>query len=173
MSNWNIPKDAENPNKKMVLLVNSSDSARLRAARYIAKCLTEYGLPTTTLECSGENYKAVLRANNWDIYLGQTRLPPNMDLSEFFRGWGELSSGGLPTDSLLKMCKDRLENSGTTYDFLKLLADDGRVIPVLFGYHSVYAERGLFENLDPVRDNVFHYSMGKTLLGIQIDTVYD
>lgn len=173
MSNWNIPKDPEKPDKKMVLLVNSDDSSRLRAARYIAKSLTEYGLPTSTLECSGENYKAVLRAHNWDIYLGQTRLPPNMDLSEFFRVYGELSSGRLPTDSLLKMCKDRLENSGTTYDLLKLLADDGRIIPVLFGYHSVYTERGLFQNLDPTRDNVFHYSMGKTMIGIQIDTVYE
>lgn len=173
MSGWNIPKDPTNPNKKMVLLVNADDSARLRAARYIAECLTEYGLPTATLECSGENYEAVLLANNWDIYLGQTRLPPNMDLSEFFRVWGNLQSGGLPNDTLLDLCKDSLENSGTTYDLLKTLGDDGRVIPVLFGYHAVYAERGLFENLSPTRDNAFYYSMGKTLIGIQIDTVYE
>lgn len=173
MSGWNIPKDPTNPDKKMVLLVNADDSARLRAARYIADCLTEYGLPTSTLECSGTNYEAVLLANNWDIYLGQTRLPPNMDLSEFFRMWGEISSGGMPTDSLLDLCKDTLENSGNTYDLMKLIADDGRIIPVLFGYHAVYAERGLFDNLSPTRDNVFYYSMGKTLIGIQIDTVYE
>ena len=173
LSGWNIPRDPENPEKKMVLLVNADDSARLRAARYIAKCLTEYGLPTSTLECSGQNYEAVLRANNWDIYLGQTRLSPNMDLSEFFRPWGELRPGGLENENLLDMCKDTLENSGTTYDLLKKIAEDGRVIPVLFGYHAVYAERGLFENLSPTRDNAFFYSMGKTLMGIQVDTVYE
>ena len=173
MSGWNVPKDPENPGKKMVLLVNADDSARLRAARYIAACLTEYGLPTGTLECTGQNYVAVLRANNWDIYLGQTRLPPNMDLSEFFRPWGELRPGGLENENILALCKDTLENSGTTYDLLKKVADDGRIIPVLFGYHAVYAERGLFDNLDPTRDNVFYYSMGKTLIGIQIDTVYE
>lgn len=173
MSGWNIPKDPAQPDKKMTLLVNSDDSARLRAARYIAACLTEYGLPTGTLECSGQNYEAVLQANNWDIYLGQTRLPPNMDLSEFFRMWGNISSGGMVNDTILEMCKDTLENSGTTYDLLKLIADDGRIIPVLFGYHTVYAERGLFDSLSPTRDNAFYYSMGKTLLGIQIDTVYE
>ena len=173
MSGWNIPKDPDNPGKKMVLLVNSDDSARLRAARYIADCLTEYGLPTGTLECSGENYKAVLQANNWDIYLGQTRLPPNMDLSEFFRNWGVLSSGGMVNDTILDLCKDTLENSGNTTDLLKLIADDGRIIPVLFGYHALYAERGLFDNLAPARDNAFFYTMGKTMLGIQIDTVYE
>lgn len=173
ISGWNIPDDPTKPDDKMVLLVNSDDSARLRAARYIADCLTEYGLPTSTLECSGNNYEDVLNAGNWDIYLGQTRLPPNMDLSEFFRNWGNLSSGGIVNDNLLKLCKDSLENSGSTYDLLKLLADDGRIIPVLFGYHSVYAERGLFENLNPTRDNAFYYSMGKSLIGIQIDTVYE
>ena len=173
MSGWNIPRDPANPEKKMVLLVNADDSARLRAARYIAKCLTDYGLPTSTLECSGQNYEAVLRANNWDIYLGQTRLSPNMDLSEFFRMWGELSPGGMVNETLLDMCKDTLENSGNTNDLLQKIADDGRVIPILFGYHAVYAERGLFNNLAPTRDNAFFYSMGKTLMGIQIDTVYE
>ena len=173
MSSWAIPKDPTNPTKKMVLLVNSDDSARLRAARYIAACLTEYGLPTSTLECSGQNYEAVLRANNWDIYLGQTRLPPNMDLSEFFRMWGELSPGGLVNENLLDLCKDTLENSGNTQDLLQKIADDGRIIPVLFGHHAVYAERGMFTNLNPARDNAFFYTMGKTTIGIQIDTVYE
>ena len=173
MSGWHIPTDPEKPGRKMQLLVNSDDSARVRAARYIAACLTEYGLPTETLEYGTNTYKAVLQAGNYDIYLGQTRLPPNMDLSEFFRPWGEVRTAGFDNENLLKLCKDTLENSGATYDLLKTIADDGRIIPVLFGYHAVYAERGLFKNLNPTRDNAFYYSMGKTLTGIQIDTVYE
>ena len=173
ISGWNIPKDPKNPGRKMRLLVNRDDSARLRAARDIAAALTEYGLPTETLEYGTNTYKAVLQSGNWDIYLGQTRLPPNMDLSEFFRVWGELSSGGMPTDSLLDLCKEALENSGSTYDLLKLIAGDGRIIPILFGYHAVYAERGVFDNLNPARDNAFFYTLGRTMTGIQIETVYD
>ena len=173
MSGWNIPKDPTNPNRKMKLLVNSDDSARVRAARYIADCLTEYGLPTETLEYGTNTYEAVLRAGNFDIYLGQTRLPPNMDLSEFFRPWGEIRTAGFDNENLLELCKDTLENSGNTQDMLQKIADDGRIIPILFGYHAVYAERGLFDNLAPTRDNAFFYSMGKTLMGIQIDTVYE
>ena len=173
MSGWHIPRDPENPDRKMQLLVNSDDSARLRAARYIAACLTEYGLPTETLEYGTNTYKAVLQAGNFDIYLGQTRLPPNMDLSEFFRPWGEVRTAGFDNENILNKCKEVLENSGATYDLLKMLADDGRIIPILFGYHAVYAERGLFDNLNPTRDNAFYYSMGKTLMGFQIDTVYE
>ena len=173
LSKWNVPTDPKDPNKKMVLLVNRDDSARLRAARDIAKTLTEFGIPTATLECSGSNYVDVLKANNWDIYLGQTRLPPNQDLSEFFRLWGNLSWGGLPNENILKLCKDSLENSGNNYNLLSKLAEDGRIIPILFGQHAVYAERGAFTNLNPARDNAFFYTMGKTMAGIQIDTVYN
>ena len=80
---------------------------------------------------------------------------------------------GFDNENILNKCKEVLENSGATYDLLKMLADDGRIIPILFGYHAVYAERGLFDNLNPTRDNAFYYSMGKTLMGIQIDTVYE
>lgn len=172
LSSWNVPKDPKDPNRKMVLLVNSDDSARLRTARDIAKSLTEFGLPTATLECSGNNYVDVLKANNWDIYLGQTRLAPNQDLSEFFRLWGNLSWGGLPNENVLDLCKDSLENSGNHYNLLAKLADDGRIVPILFGQHAVYAERGAFHNLNPARDNAFFYTLGKTMNGIQIDTVY-
>ena len=172
-NSWAIPKDPKQPDRVLELLVNSDDSARLRTARYIAKALTEYGLPCKTKEYGGSTYADVLKANNWDIYLGQTRLPPNMDLSEFFRLWGSLSWGGLPVESLLELCKDTLENSGTQYNMLETIANDGRIIPILFGYHAVYAERGLFENLSPARDNAFFYTMGKTMQNSQIDTVYN
>ena len=172
-ASWPIPNDPTTDDDKMVLLVNSDDSARLRTARFIAETLTELGIPTGTLECSGSNYVDVLKANNWDIYLGQTRLPANMDMTEFFRNWGNLSWGGIPNDTLLNACKDCLENSGSYYSFLQTLAEDGRIIPILFGYHSVYAARGLFYDLDPARDNPFFYSMGKTMADIQVANVYE
>ena len=53
------------------------------------------------------------------------------------------------------------------------MAETASIIPVLFGYYTVYAERGLFDNLSPSRDNAFYYTLGKTMSGIQIDTVYN
>ena len=112
----------------------------------------------------------MLRANTFDIYLGQTRLPPNMDLSEFFRLWGNLSWGGIPNDSILSLCKESLANSGNYYNLMQLIADDGRIIPILFGTYAVYAERGLLPNLNPARDNVFFYTLDKTMDSVLIET---
>ena len=172
ISSWNIPKDPDNPDRKLRLLVNCDDSARLRTARFIAEALTEFGIPTGTLEygaATNPSYETVLRANTFDLYLGQTRLPPNMDLSEFFRLWGNLSWGGIPNDSILTLCKESLANSGNYYNLMQLIADDGRIIPILFGTYAVYAERGLLPDLNPSRDNVFFYTLDKTMESVIIE----
>ena len=174
LSRFRIPADKKTGGpKKMVLLVNSDDSARVRIARNIAENLTNLGLPTGTLESSGSNFKNILAAGTYDIYLGMTRMSPNMDLTEFFRPYGEMSRGGLQHETLYSMCLNALENNGNYYNLYQKLAQDGRVIPVLFGHYNVYAERGLMPDLEPARDNVFYYSLGKTMEDALIEETYE
>lgn len=173
IANYKIPEDDKGKDKVLRLLVNNDDSARLRVARDIAQTLTELGLPCETMEYPTSTFEAVLQAENYDIYLGVTRLPATMDLSEFFRPWGAMHWGGLSNENLQNMCKQALENTGNYYNLHKLLAEDGRIIPVMFGYYSVYAERGLLTDLSPSRDNVFYYTVGKTMDDIRVETVYE
>ncbi len=171
LGGYNIPTDDKGAQEKLVILVNSNDSARVRIARQLAEDLTAMGLPAATLEAS--NFKDVLYAQTWDIYLGMTRLSATFDLTEFFRPYGEMGKGGLSHETMYKMTLNALENSGNYYNLYQKLAEDGRIIPVMFGYYTVYAQRGLMPDLSPARDNVFYYSLGKTMAGIQIDTVYE
>lgn len=173
MGNYDIPEDDKGREKPLRLLVNSDDSARLRCARDIAASLTEMGLACETLECNTQTFKDVLRAQNFDIYLGATKLSATMDLTEFFRPWGEMGDGGIANPIIYQMMLNALEDRGNYYNLYKKLADDGRIVPVLFGYHAVYAERGLLTDLNPSRDNIFFYTLGKTMDGIQMETVYE
>ncbi len=173
MAGYRIPQKEKGGNKEMRLLINSDDSARVNMGRMIASTLTDFGLPCSTLECSSAVYKQALDVSNFDIYLGLTRLSPTMDLTEFFRPWGEMSRGGLTNENLYNMTLKSLENSGEYSGLYKLLADDGRIIPMMFGHYNVYAQRGLIPDLNPARDNVFYYSMGKSMSDIQQPTVYD
>ena len=173
VASWPIPRDKDGQQKTLRLLVNSDDSARLRTARDIANALTDFGIPTETLEYPSVTYQAVLQASNYDIYLGQTRLSANYDLSEFFRLWGNLSWGGIPNEDILKLCKECLADSGNYYNLHKLLAEDGRVVPILFGSYAMYSTRGMFDGFEPARDNAFFYSLGKTMESTKIDTVYN
>lgn len=155
------------------LLVNSDDSMRLRTARAIAEMLTECGLPTVVDEQDGSSYRGKLSRGEYDLYLGQTKLSPNMDLSEFFRNWGAMSINGVANNEIYALCKDALANQGNYYNMLKAIADDGRICPILFSGNFVYADRGLLTNLSPARDNVFYYDLGKTMEDCQLPTIYN
>ena len=150
------------PKDPVKLLVNKDDSIRLRAARDIAQMLTECGLETVTVEQDTNNYQRDIRVGKYDLYLGQTRLSANMDLSHFFHPYGNMSRNGLADAEIYTLCLEALENSGNFYNLHKAVAEDGSIVPLLFGNYTVYATRGLVTNLSPSRDCVFFYSLGRT-----------
>ncbi len=149
--------------REVTLLVNSNDSLRLRAARSIAQMLTDCGLKVTMSELGGSKYVNAVKARNYDLYLGQTKLSPNMDLSEFFATYGNLSYGGINDAAAYALCLEALANRGNYYSLHKTIMENGLLCPVLFHNYAVYATRGLVTDLKPARDNVFYYSLGKTL----------
>lgn len=149
--------------KPIVLLVNSDDSLRLRVARDIGKMLAECGLSVEMKELSSSGYTKALRNKEYDVYLGQTKLSANMDLSAFFAANGALSYGSVNDVALYTLCLESLANYGNYYTLHQRVMEDGRLVPILFRSYAVYATRGLLTGLTPARDSVFYYSLGKTM----------
>ncbi len=150
------------------LLVNQEDTLRLRAARAIGEMLTECGLTVEITAMSGSDYRYALETWNFDLYLGQTKLSPNMDLSAFFSAYGALSYGGINDVEAYALCQRSLENHGNYYTLHQTVMENGLLCPVLFRSYAVYANRGALTDLTPARDNVFFYSLGKTMEGALI-----
>lgn len=144
----------------MEFLVNDKDTLRLRVARTIAKMLEECGVHVTMVECSGTEYNYHLGRLHFDLYLGQTVLSPNMDLSPFFSASGRLRHGGLADPAIHALCQEALANSGNYYNLHQMVMENSRLCPVLVSVYSVHATRGLLTGLTPSRDNVFFYTRG-------------
>jgi hypothetical protein len=125
--------------------------------------LTACGLTVQMSELSTSSYKKALQQKQYDLYLGQTKLSPNMDLSGFFSTKGSMNYGSMSDITLYNLCNQALANHGNYYSLHKAVADDGRLCPVLVRSYAVYAERGLLTGLTPARDSVFYYSLGKTM----------
>ncbi len=155
--------DAGMVGEEVVFLVNSDDSLRLRVARSIQEMLEAGGLKVKLKELGGNAYVEAVKAWNYDIYLGQTKLSANMDLSPFFATYGELSWGGVNDVAAYSLSLQALENYGNYFSLHKLVMDQGLICPVLFRSYAVFAVRSLISDLTPARDNVFYYSLGKTL----------
>lgn len=147
----------------LIMLVNSGDSKRVRIARSIAQVMTEAGFVVEMKECNPEDYAYNLSIRNYDLCLTQTKLSANMDLSQFFADGGSLNQGRIGDVALYNLCNEALANHGNYYTLHQSVMNDGRICPILFYSYAVYATRGLVTDLTPARDNVFFYSLGKTL----------
>ncbi len=147
----------------VVLLVNKDDTKRLRVARDIGEMLADCGLVVEMKELSSAKYTNALRNKEYDLYLGQTRLSANMDLSAFFAANGALSYGTINDVATYALCLQALANHGNYYTLHKAVMDDGRLCPVLVRSYAIYTTRGLLPDLNPARDNLFYYSLGRTM----------
>lgn len=147
----------------LTLLVNGNDSLRTRAARAIEEMLEAGGLTVEVKALTGHAYTTAV--NNWefDLYLGQTMLSPNMDLTQFFFTYGTLRQGGISDVNAYTLCQQALENHGNYYTLHQTVMDSGLLCPILFRSYAVYATRGLLTDLAPARDNIFYYDIGKSL----------
>ena len=151
--------NAGKENSEIVFLVNSDDTLRVRVARYIADALRAGGLQVTLKEVGGTSYENAIKRREFDLYLGMTRLSPNMDLSAFFHLRGALSYGGIDDVAAYALCLEALANEGNYYALHRTVMEQGLLCPVLFCNYAVYTTRGLFSNLQPARDNPFQYTL--------------
>lgn len=154
---------------KIVFLVNSDDSLRLRVAKQIIPTFTDAGLLVTLKAVPTSDYIQALKWGSYDLYLGQTKLSPNMDLSAFFALKGSLNYGSFNDLTLYTMCLEALANYGNFYTLHQNVMNDGRLVPILFRSYALYAERGKLTGLTPARDNIFYYSLGKTMESAKIE----
>ena len=153
----------------VVFLVNSEDSLRLRVARRIGEMLKAGGLKVTMRELGGSRYVEAVKTRQFDLYLGQTRLSPNMDLSAFFATYGELSWGGVNDLGAYALSLQALENHGNYFTLHKQVMDQGLLCPVLVRSYAIYSARGVVSSLAPARDNLFYYATGKSLEDVKIN----
>lgn len=148
---------------QITILVSTSDYYKRYVAQSIATALKSAGLAVTVKEVMADKLIEELRWGTWDLFVGQTRLSANMDLSAFFVKSGPLNYGNLTDEGIYAMCKDALANSGNYYDLHKLVMESGRLCPILFQSYAVYGKRAIAPDLVPARDNVFYYDLGRTL----------
>lgn len=78
---------------KFELLVNKENRLRVSAARIIAKRLLEYGISVNVAEKSFADYTAALSSGNFQLYLAEVAITPNMDISSLVTEGGSAAYG--------------------------------------------------------------------------------
>lgn len=66
------------------LIVYAGNNFKVAAAKEIQKNLANIGINLTVSELTWENYKLALAEGNYNFYIGEIKLPDNMDMSALF-----------------------------------------------------------------------------------------
>lgn len=146
---------------QLVFLVNSENVAKTSAAQLIAYQLEAVGFTVELKQLPFEDYTAALGWGEFDLYLGETALTADFDLSPLLSSAGALNYGGWAdetADSLLADMRmaapgEKWAQAGT---FFTLLNEQAPIVPILFKNGSVLTQWGQLSGLNPVRGNVFY-----------------
>lgn len=156
-------RDAALESNEITLLLNGDDIVRFWVGQAVANMLTAGGLKVTIVESTSEKLRDDLLYSAYDLYLGQTRLSNNMDISAFFGSKTSLNYGGLADPAIHAMSLEALANEGNYYKLHELVMEEGQLCPILFQNYAIYTQRGVLPELSPARDAIFFYTVGRTL----------
>ncbi len=156
-------EEAEVTGGSLTLLLNADDPLRVKVGKAIAEMLGEYGLEVTIVESDGDDFAYLLTKGKYDLYLAQTKLSANMDLSAFFGTRTGLNYGGLSDPAVYAICLEALADADNYYTLHEMVMDEAYLCPILFQSCAVYSKRGVFTDFEPARDNIFSYDLGRTM----------
>ena len=132
------------------MIVCGDSSQKVATAKRVSASISDCGLTVNLEILSAEDFAKALQNGNFDLYLAETRLPSNGDLSAFFTAGSPLAVGGLDQETTaLELCKLALSNQGNAYDLQKKILSEGLICPVAFKTTALCLEKDAFHGINP------------------------
>lgn len=139
----------------LTLLVNSDNRFKEELAQAIAANLEAVGARVTVTALPWEEYKKALNSGNFDLYLGETRLTGDFDLTGFFTAGSGLCYGGAP-DRELTAALTAAMTSGEWGEFYQLYAQKQPFMTLCFKTGAALTQWGQVSGLSPTQGNLFY-----------------
>lgn len=152
-------------NLKFSILVNSENKARCEAAAIIADRLNQAGFDITVNKQSFETYQNLLKADNFDMFIGGVRLSDFGDLRPFLSS-AAITSGinlcnysNTQTDALL--AKSESADSDETFkaaqeELQKFLGREIPCVGICFKYSAVLTNKNINGFKNPTAYNIYN-----------------
>ncbi len=121
-------------NERLTLsvLVNTDNFYRTQAAHVVKENLAAVGIDCVITEHNAADYRSAVQASNFQLYIGETRLYANNDLSEFFTADGALSYGGTASGQVASSYRSMRQGEIGYNSFCNVFFDQSPFIPLVF-----------------------------------------
>lgn len=141
------------------LLYTGGNSFRREAAQLIKQQLEKTGITVELVDCSFDEYKNRLEDGDFDLYLGEVRLPANMSLSSLLTKGGAASFGIDSNGAGAQAFARYLSGETDLAAFCTAFAGDMPFIPVCYRQGIAAYNRNISQ-ISPHAFNLF-YDVGK------------
>ncbi len=128
---------------KIRLLVCSDTEAKITLAKEITKSLKSIGINAELYEKEYSEYTEALKKGEYDLYLGEVKLSPNMSLSPFFSSGGSVSYGIDTSGVTAKAYNDFIKGAIDISTFAQVLDSTLPFIPLCYRDGMAYYSREL------------------------------
>ncbi len=117
--------------EEISLLVNKENSFKLEAAQFIKASLEKLGFKVKLKDYETEYYTEAVEIGAYDLYIGEVRLSPNMDLSPLLSG-GDVSYGINSECTSSARYTQFLSGGCELMDFINTFNEDLPLIPLCY-----------------------------------------
>lgn len=129
------------------ILVNDDNDERYRIATKIADKLNAFGIESTVTLVSFEDYKERINSKNYSMFLGEIKLPGNMDCYSLLsapNNYLSYSSGAMNNAILhIGTAATAEEQSAAFIEYANLFLEETPFIPLFFRKETVYFEKSI------------------------------
>lgn len=145
----------------LTFLVNSENYFKVSAAEYLAEELGKLGVSVDLQKLSWSDYEKNLRAGNFDLYLGETMLTADFDLTGLVARNGALNYGNYSSAGASALLSALQEANGETRAaaaraLYRALEEEAPFAALCFKNASVLTQWGQVSGLSPTQSNAFY-----------------
>ena len=117
--------------REVTLLVNSENRFKLETAEFISNQLGALGFRVNLRKLSAESLTAALSEGNYDLYIGELKLTPNMDLTPLILG-GSAAYGISNVSESSSRYAQLIAGNCEIMDFINTFNEDLPIIPLCY-----------------------------------------
>ncbi len=114
----------------VTILVNADNSHKKLCGSLIKDMLATVGIQSAVVEKGYEEYLSDVRNENYDLYVGEMKLLPNMSLKPLLEDAAVL--GGQRSEALMGAYRAWLDGTGSYRDFMTAFRNEMPFVPLLF-----------------------------------------
>ena len=149
------------------IIVNKESAIKVACAKYIATSLKNLGLKVTLSSLTFDDYRKALTEGNYDFYIGEVKISPNMDLSCFFKKGGG-ASYGISSNTISNAYNDFKSGSIDLKTFISVFEVEKPFIPLCYRtsvayYSNEVTYEGTVNEYDPYK-NIYSWETSKMII---------